>query len=719
MQPAFPAKDLVLVGGGHAHVHVLRSLRARPEPGVQVTLVSRDPLTPYSGMLPGLIAGHYAPAEAQIDLHRLAAACGARFLRAEAIGLDPQARRLVLRDRPPVRYDVISLDTGSTPTLDVPGAAAHAIPVKPVAPFLDRLDGILAGDGPLRLAVVGGGAGGVETVLSLAERLGRARPGATSSLTLLTRGPLLRSTNARARRLLREALDRHRVAVLEDAEVVRVDADRVACRDGREISCDHVLWVTWAGAPAWLARTGLALDERGFVAVEPSLRSTSHGEVFAVGDMAAVLSHPRPKAGVYAVRQGPPLAENLRRALRGERLRPFTPQRTALALIGTGEGRAVAARGPLAVEGRIVWRIKEAIDRRWIEGYQRLRPMKATAAPQPPSMRCGGCGAKLPASVLRAALARLAPKAGGPVVAGLDAPDDAAIVRPPENGVLLQTVDAFRPFVSDPHLFGRIAALHALGDIVAMNGRPVTALAVVGLPPMAPALLEEDLVQMLAGGLAELEAAGARLVGGHSAEAAEPSLGFAITGEGDEAALLRKGGLRPGDRLILTKPLGTGAILAGAMRGEAPAEAIEAALAAMLARAQPAVAVLAAHGARACTDVTGFGLAGHLDEMLRASGTGARLDLDAVPALPGALDMLAAGIVSTLHEANAHVPLVGAASADPRVALLFDPQTAGGLLAGVPEERAQACLAALAKSGVAAAIVGRVEAEPGLRLAKG
>ncbi|HYF54782.1 MAG TPA: FAD-dependent oxidoreductase [Salinarimonas sp.] len=375
MQTSAVPKDLVLVGGGHAHVHVLASLRARPEPGVRVTLVSRDALTPYSGMLPGLIAGRYGPEEAQIDLGRLADACGARFVVAEAVGLDPEARRLVLRDGAPLRYDLISLDTGSTPALDVPGAAAHALPVKPVAPFLVQLDALLARRGDLRLAVVGGGAGGVETVLSIAERAARARPGRATSLALVTRGPLARAFNARARRLLRAALERHRIAVLEHAEVVRVEADRVVCRDGREVACDHALWAAWAGAPGWLAATGLALDERGFVAVEPTLCSVSHRHVFAAGDVAAVLAHPRPKAGVYAVRQGPPLVANLRRALRGEPLRPFTPQRTALALVGTGEGRAAAVRGPLALEGRLVWRVKEAIDRRWIRRYQDLQPI--------------------------------------------------------------------------------------------------------------------------------------------------------------------------------------------------------------------------------------------------------------------------------------------------------------------------------------------------------
>jgi selenide, water dikinase len=357
-------------------VHVLRAFRRR-EPGVRVTLVSRDVLTPYSGMLPGLIAGHYSEAEAHIDLERLAAACGAEFIQDEAVGLDPAGRRLTCRGRT-LAYDLLSLDTGSTPSLAVPGAPAHALPVKPVAAFMRAWRAMLdeasaKGEAP-RLAVIGGGAGGVETALSLAERLARAVPGPRPELTLLTRGALLPRFNARARRLLRQALERHGIAVLEEAEVVEVMAGGVRCADGRSVPCDRAVWVTWAGAPAWLKETGLAVDARGFVALEPSLRSVSHAEVFAAGDVASVLAHPREKAGVYAVRQGPPLAANLRRALKGEPLQRFTPQRSALALIGTGGGRAVAVRGPFAVEGRLVWRLKEAIDRRWIEGYQRLAP---------------------------------------------------------------------------------------------------------------------------------------------------------------------------------------------------------------------------------------------------------------------------------------------------------------------------------------------------------
>jgi selenide,water dikinase len=286
-------------------------------------------------------------------------------------------------------------------------------------------------------------------------------------------------------------------------------------------------------------------------------------------------------------------------------------------------------------------------------------------------------------------------------------------------------VDFFRALVGDPHLFGRIAATHALGDIYAMGGVPETALAIAALPPARPAITEHDLFHMLKGGTEILEAAGAVLVGGHSAEAAEPALGFALTGRTRPGRLLRKGGLKSGDRLILTKPLGTGVILAAEMRGIARARAVTAAIETMLQSSGASSWVFLSHGATACTDVTGFGLLGHLLEMLDASSADARLDPDRIPALDGALDLLAAGIASSLHPANLSA-LASLAAGDvqsPLAALLIDPQTAGGLLAGIPAGHAQACLGELRDIGYLAAEIGVVEpmsgAKPRVHLASG
>ncbi len=621
------AHDLVLIGGGHAHVHVLKSFGMHPMPGVRLSLIARDVETPYSGMLPGWVAGHYRFDECHIDLGRLARFAGARLIRDEATGLDRSQCRVLCRAHPPIRYDFVSLDIGSAPRAhDVPGAVEHTIAVKPIANFAADWEALLARAGQLprlRLAIVGGGAGGVELALSAQHRL-RAL-GLAPEATLITRDALLPSHNRRVRRAFERTFAERGIAVLTGSPVTCVEPGALLCADGRRIAFDEALWVTEAGAARWLADTGLPLTEGGFVAIDETLRSPADPRIFAAGDVATMLGHPREKAGVYAVRQGPPLAANLRRALAGQRLRRAVPQRRGLALIGTGDQHAVASRGPFAARGGYLWRLKDRIDRRWMRRYRELPEMPPEPGEEP--MRCGGCAAKVPAAVLSRVIERLHPAASELVTIGLDSPDDAALIAFPGAPPLLQTVDFFRAMVDDPYLFGRIAATHALGDIYAMGGAPQTALAIAALPPSRPAIVEHDLFHMLRGALDVLEPAGAALIGGHSAEGAELALGFAVTGRAASSGrLMRKGGLRPGDRLILSKPLGTGVILAADARGLAPARAVDDAIAAMVQSAAAAARCLLAHGATACTDVTGFGLLGHLLEMLRASAMDAALD---------------------------------------------------------------------------------------------
>jgi selenide,water dikinase len=718
-------RDLVLVGGGHAHVHVLKSFGMRPMPGVRVTLVSRDVETPYSGMLPGYVAGHYSLEECHIDLGRLARFAGARLIRDEAVGLDRTGQAVLCGAHPPIRYDTLSIDIGSTPRAEVPGAEENTIAVKPIDRFAARWEALLvrAREMPrLRLAVGGGGAGGVELALSAQHRLAPLT-GEGLVITLVTREALLPSHNARVRRFFEGILAEHRIEALTGREIVRVEPGVLIGPDGQRIEFDEALWVTEAGVAPWLPETGLPLTPDGFIAVDNKLRSAGDPRIFAAGDVAAMIGHPREKAGVYAVRQGPPLAGNLRRALAGRRLRRAVPQRRALALIGTGDGQAVASRGPFAAHGPRLWQLKDWIDRRWMRRYTELPEMLPEPGEEP--MRCGGCAAKVPAAVLDRVMRQLQPAANSTVMIGLDSPDDAALVSFPGAPPLLQSVDFFRAMVDDPYLFGRIAATHALADIYAMGGNPESALAIATLPPARPAIVEHDLFHMLRGGLDVLEPAGAVLVGGHSAEGAELALGFAVTGRPRPGKLLRKAGLRPGDRLVLTKPLGTGVILAGAARGLVASRLVEEVIATMLQSAAPAASCLLNCRATACTDVTGFGLLGHLLEMLRASGVDGVLDPETIPVLEGALPLLARGITSSLHSQNisALSALDPGAKTHELAPLLIDPQTAGGLLAGVPADRAVECLAELRGCGYRAALIGKVaglsESEPRVRLENG
>jgi selenide, water dikinase len=725
--------DIVLLGGGHAHVHVVKAFAERPLRDVRVTLVTRDLETPYSGMLPGIIAGLYAPEEAHVDLVRLTGVTGTRLIHAEAVGLDRAAKRVLLAGRPPIAYDILSIDVGVAPDLaSILGAFEHGIAVKPIGRFLARLEHLRARclNGEVRrIAVIGGGAAGVELVLSLHMRLRADAADASRkpslSLTLVTAEVLLATHNVQVQRTFRKHLAAAGIEVHEHCTATALKAGSIVCHDGKTIAADTVLLATNAAPPGWFAQSGLARDRDGFLAVTPTLQVANDPDIFAAGDCAGLVGAPREKAGVYAVRAGRPLASNLARRVVGKSLRPWRPQRRHLALITTGKRYAVASRGPLKAEGAWLWTVKDWIDRRWIDMYRRPERMKMPAMTPPPdavAMRCGGCAAKIGPVTLSRALARLGPPQAAPdLVIGLAAPDDAAVLAPPPAGhQIAATVDLFRSFVDDPWLFGEIAANHALNDIFAMGGTPLHALAIAMVPHGSVNKTEEILFQLLAGARACLDREGVALVGGHSAEGTEVALGFSVFGTVTPDRLLRKAGLRSGDTLVLSKPIGTGILFAALMRGRAGAASIAPAIAGMRQSARAAAMIFAAHGATAMTDVSGFGLAGHLGEMLKASHAAAELDLAAIPLYPGARELAAAGITSTLLPENLACGAAVRTDLD-EVArgLLFDPQTAGGLLAGIPHRRAAECVAALRTAGYAdAAAIGHVleagQAEPGI-----
>ena len=735
-------RDIVLVGGGHSHVGVLKHFGMHPLPGVRLTLICRDTHTPYSGMLPGYIAGHYSYDEVHIDLSRLAQFAGARFFRDEAVGLDLGAGRVRCRDRPPVPYDRLSINIGSTPQMShVAGAAEHAVPVKPINGFDARwrslLERVRNHAGATRIAVVGGGAGGVELTLAMQYRLrgelrARGRDPDELRFHLLTDdADILPTHNASVRRAFARVLAGRGVEVHRGAEVIEVSAARLRTAGGQTVDADEIVWVTRAGSAPWLRDSGLALDADGFIQVSDTLQSVADSNVFAAGDIASMVNYPLEKAGVFAVRQGPPLAQNLRRCVEGRALKAYRPQRRWLALISTGDRFAVASRGALGFEGAWVWRWKDWIDRRFMAKFSQL-PAMASAAPVAPSpvkldqeeaaqavsaiaMRCGGCGAKVGATVLARALDALRPVERDDVLIGLHAPDDAAVVRVPKGRAMVHTVDFFRAIVDDPYVFGKIAANHALGDIFAMGAEAQSATAIITVPAGLESKVEDVLFQMMSGAVAILNDAGCALVGGHTGEGRELALGFAINGLVDEdgASVMRKSGMRPGDALILTKPIGTGTLFAAHARLAARGRWIDAALVSMCQSNRLAAQCLRAHGATACTDLTGFGLLGHLVEMTRPSGVDAELNLAALPVLEGAEETSAAGIVSSLQPANVRLRRALRNQQDavrhPRYPLIFDPQTAGGLLASIPADRVEACLGALHASGYRhAAVIGRV-----------
>jgi selenide,water dikinase len=535
---------------------------------------------------------------------------------------------------------------------------------------------------------------------------------------------ILPTHNKQVQKRFSRILKQRNIKIHNSHRIKEVQQRYLVNDNGEQHPADAVLWVTNASAPTWLADTGLDVDTEGFITVNDYLQSTSHKNVFAAGDIAAVVNHPRPKSGVFAVRQGPPLARNLAHAAQNEPLKPFTPQKQFLGLISTGDKYAIASRSNWSLEGAWLWKIKDWIDRRFMENFNKLPEMEQESAPQfnqamadkktlheisAIAMRCGGCGAKVGSTVLSRVVNRLQTITRDDVVIGLADTDDAAVTEVPAGKLVVQSVDYFRSFIDDPYLFGQIAANHALSDIFAMGAESQSAMAIATIPYGIESQVEDQLYQTMSGALNVLNASNTALVGGHSSEGAELSFGLSVTGLANREQVMRKSGMLAGDVLILSKALGTGTLFAADMRLKAKGRWIDAALKSMLLSNQAAGFCMHRHGATACTDVTGFGLLGHLVEMTRSSGKSVKLNLSSLPIMDGALEMIETGIFSSLQEQNVRLRRAikdpGELTGHEHFPMLFDPQTSGGLLAAIPADNAEACLAELKALGYPASVV--------------
>ncbi|MBD1809639.1 selenide, water dikinase SelD [Microcoleus sp. FACHB-SPT15] len=737
-------KDLVLVGGGHSHAIALRMFAMNPLPGLRLTLITEASHTPYSGMLPGHVAGFYDFDECHIDLRRLTQFAQVQLYIDQAIGLDLENKKVLCANHPPVAFDLLSINIGSTPAhINVPGATEYAIPAKPVPQFLSQWNQLIEdvtknSQKPICLGIVGGGAGGVELALTMQHRLHQIlqdtqlpseNPKAIPlQIHLFHRHTELMLGHSRwVRQRLLDILISRGIQVHLQEPVSEVLPGKIRCESGLVVECDYTFWVTQASAPDWIGESGLKTDSAGFVLVDDTLRSLSHPDIFAVGDIATMVNHPRPKAGVFAVRQGKPLFENLQRILLEKPLKPYKPQKLYLGLIGTGDRSAIASWGRFGWQSPLLWRWKDHIDHKFMHRFSDLPEMSVLTnkssvisgkQPTTNTMRCAGCGSKVGSTTLERVLQRLqleAPNWGkrDDILIGLGTPDDAAVLQVPAGKVMVQTIDYFRSLINDPYTFGQISTNHCLSDIFAMGATPQSALAIVTVPYAMEEKVEETLYQMLSGAMNVLSKAQAPLIGGHTTEGTELAFGLTCNGLAAPDKLLRKGGMKPGQVLILTKALGTGTLFAADMRLKAKGRWIDEAVHSMLLSNQEAAIAFMKHGATACTDVTGFGLLGHLLEMVKASGIAVELNLEAIPVLEGALEMLQLGITSSLQPQNLrasfYISNLSEVSVSPKYPILFDPQTSGGLLATVSSEQADSCLAALkAQDYPHSQIIGRV-----------
>jgi selenide,water dikinase len=703
-------------------------------------------------MIPAIIANQCSLQDVTIHLGTLVKPTNTALIVANVTHIDPIRQLVFFSDnRPPMHYDVCSIDVGAAPIvpIDVELEQWNITPVKPFELLLQTwqiiLDNAKQSSGTIRLVVVGGGAAGFELAMSMKYRLQKElgeRQGIVDVILVSKSNTVLPSFNQTAQSIARAALERYGIRLFSGyyaKRVTRKGTQKVLVLEkngeAENLEYDECIWCTQVSSHAWISNTGLDLDAGGFIKVSETLQSSNYKNVFAVGDAASIIGHPRPKAGVFAVRQGPILAHNIMQFLYGKKLKNYTPQKSFLSLISYGRtDSCLAVKGSFAIETRWAWVLKNWIDVRWMSmfDFQKMMKEKKNQTPKSQSsfqseiastiksaeMRCGGCGSKVGSDILSACMKKLLKRVRDRdfVVRGIKQKDDVAVIHfnDCDSYSQLFTVDFIKAFVSDPFLFGKICANHAMSDIFAKCGAPKTALAIPLIPFGSNSYMEETLTQLMAGAIEVLEEEGCALVGGHSSEGHELSLGLFIQGDVPKDHYLSKGGLAVGDVLILTKPLGIGVIFAADMRYMASSHSIECAIESALKSNRSAALCLREYGSQCCTDVTGFGLIGHLIEMIDSGSdrVSAVLNLNQIPLLPGSVELSASGIQSSLFTSNfsASCAVDFSDGNDFMYKILYDPQTSGGLLASVPENCAEDVISKLHNLGYGqASVIGSVK----------
>jgi pyridine nucleotide-disulfide oxidoreductase family protein len=379
--PGAARGKVVLVGGGHAHVQVLESLRRRPFRSADVTVVVDRPVALYSGMASGLIAGQYRVRELEIDLPALCAWAGAECIVDPMVEIDAGSRRLSLASGNRLAYDVASINVGSTVAgMELPGIRSAAIPTRPIGAMIRRteelvesLEGRTNGT-PCRLVVVGGGVGGIELAFAYREALRRSGREGVETTVVHAGDRILEGYPAGMVRRVEKAASPRGIEILCNREVRSATPDHVVMGNGDRRPHDVLVWVTGPASHGIVRRSGLPVDGRGFARIHSTLQAEGHDDLFAAGDCATLIDHPdTPKAGVYAVRQGPVLTHNIRAVLDGRPPKTYRPQRGFLTLMNLGDKTALGAKWGFSFRGRWVMKLKDRIDRKFVSRFQVAR----------------------------------------------------------------------------------------------------------------------------------------------------------------------------------------------------------------------------------------------------------------------------------------------------------------------------------------------------------
>ena len=707
-------KDLVLIGGGHCHALFLLKWAKNPLPGVRVTLISPEVNAPYTGMLPGYVAGHYFLDDLNMDLVRVAQHANTRLLLDSVKDIDLQTQRVQRSAGPDIYFDLLSMNVGITLSLnELEGFSEFGIPAKPLGLFAkkwdDYFDRVSKGNFTPNVVIIGAGVAGVELSLSMKHRLDKISSLECNVTLIEQKQEILQELSPSTRQKISKHLNKHKITRICSTNVNRITSQGVALTSGDFVPASFVVGAAGAQSIPWIEKTQIP-SKNGFIMIDQYLRSTTpYGKVFAVGDCAYNSETNLPRAGVYAVRQAPILYHNLKATLTGKKLKPFKPQSDFLKLISTGNKNAIGSKFSFSAEGSTIWKWKNFIDKKFMERFDldltptqppipNEIPLESKPVIDTANHLCAGCGAKVGLSNLHHVLNET------DVAINPNWLGDAAEIQLGSHQVAIST-DHLRSFTLDHALFTKISALHAMSDIWSKGAQPKYALAIITIPFMAETLQRETLREIMEVAKRTFQDAGAEIIGGHTSQGSELTIGFTVMSETNPSSFLTHSGANAGDNIIITKPIGTGVMLAGNMRGKVLGEKLFNTYDVMLQSSQKASQILA-KSATAMTDVTGFGLAGHLLDILQHSNKKALLQLNTIPLIEGSLELSLSGIQSTLWQSNALVGKYFSDLSNPKCDLLFDPQTSGGLCATIPHQHTQETLYQLHSSGVQATVIG-------------
>ncbi len=721
MQSIPPKNRIVLVGGGHSHCVFLKMWAMKEvKLPLDIVLINPSAFTPYTGMLPGLISGDYRRKDAYVDLVKLCNASGVRLLIGSVEKINPYRKSLVIKGRPEITFDVVSIDVGIKSLAEnFLSKSETLISAKPMGELYEKWKEFLSQvhkNNKKAVTIVGGGLGGVELAFAVKEALEKNQ--SPHNITIIDKGKILKRETTKLCKKLTKLLMAKEIKIIENINILSLNDNKILLSSKTSIHSDFTIMTAGSHPYSWIEESGIPC-KNGFVVVDSYLKSPKFPFLYAAGDCAHIDSTPREKAGVFAVRAGPYLFHNITSSFGNRTFRKFYPQRRHLKLISIGKRKAISSGRGFQLSGSAIWHWKNFIDKKFMKGFSKLKPMgqkkKSEIIPEESQnqMICGGCGSKIGQELLNEAISKISNVKNKNIINSIG--DDAAIIR---NGLSKQiiTTDHLKAFTKDPWLMSRISIVHSLGDIWAMGSRPNFALLNIILPEASKSIQGNWLEEIIDAANYTFLNEDISLIGGHTTQGAELTIGVTLLGDMDNKPT-EISNAKIGDKIILTKPIGTGVILAGEMQGLTPGHHLMNALSWMQ-KSHGSLPEIA-RKCNALTDVTGFGLIGHLMNICEASCVSATISINKIPLLNGSIELVKNGVKSTLFpenkSKNKNVHIVE----DPALDLLFDPQTSGGMLISAPNKNVGIIQSHLTKSGLLSSVIGElVQGKPSIFIRK-